>query len=243
MLIDAYKMECLYKHLASLTWRNIPGIGGTCSALANAFRFAEPVMLETLLQEFGDTHRGSNLVDYLKHLDALDFEQFADFPMSAVGRTLAFVRNRGCILALLGVELGRPLSLELFARSVGDSVVGHTVGFPNNVVRLNSGSPSAYRIAFDGISGLRIKLRHLERETNLSDAWWSLDDRGYGLRSDIGDELVSQRDRFLCEDYNDVKRLIDARREAIPSMYRFQFDADHRFKLVDVLSRNHSTSL
>lgn len=242
MANDSHKMERLLERLGFLIGKKQTGFEGSCATIASAFRLADPVMLSNLLREFGDTHAGATLVQYIKHLEALDFEQFADFPLSTTGRTLAFVRNRGCVLAVLGIEPDRSPSLEVFARSIGDDFYGHPVGFPNEVGRLNHVLPCAYRIAFDGASGLRIKLDHLDNNASLSDSWWSIDDRGHDLPCDIGSELVRQRDRFLSGDYNDIKRLIDVRREAVPSLYRFQFDADHRFKLEDVLSRPHAAA-
>ncbi|MCV9964134.1 hypothetical protein OIU34_19820 [Pararhizobium sp. BT-229] len=239
MASDPQKMERLVERLGFLVGKNGEGFGGRSSIIAAAFRLADPITLANLLREFGDTHVGAPLVHYIKQLEALDFEQFADFPLPTGGRTLAFVRNRGCVLAVFGIEPDRPPSLDVVASSIGADFYGHPVGFPNDVVRLNSTAPSSYRIAFDGISGLRIKLHQLDSNATFSDAWWSLDDRGYDLPSDIGTELVRRRERFLCEDYNDIKCLVEARREAVPSLYRFQFDADHRFKLSDILSRPH----
>lgn len=240
-MISDQKMERLSERLGFLVGHSGEGGRDRSRGLAAAFKLADPLMLANLLREFGDTARTTTLVEYLKLLEALDFEQFADFPMSPHGRTLAFVRQRGFVLAVLVIEPGRPPSLELVARSLGSDFHGHSIGFLNEVSRIKNAITVAHRVAFDGTSGLLVKLYHLDQQTTLSDAWWSLDDLRNDLPSiTIGSELVKQRERYLCDDYEAVKRLIEERREAIPAAYRFQSDADHRFALADVMARRQT---
>jgi hypothetical protein len=160
-----------------------------------------------------------------------------------VGRTLAFVRHRDCLLATLSFEGTTPPALRIAARSIGYSFYGHPIGFPDELARIASASTTAYCLSVDGSSGLMVKLHQFDRHATLSDAWWSLDDRGDELTTvSIGSELVGRRERFLCGDYIEVRKLIEQRCEAVPSILRYQFDADHRFKLADIISRNRQPS-
>ncbi|MCZ7862464.1 hypothetical protein O9X98_13910 [Agrobacterium salinitolerans] len=243
MIIDPSKLDHLTYRLGFLVGEHerAKQAGERLHALDAAFARADPTMLAHLLREFGDTNQSTTLVGYLKLLEALDFDQFADFAMPLQGRTLAFARQRGCVLAVLTIETDRPPSLELVARFLGADPFCYRGGFPNEITLINSYAAAAHRVAFDGTSGLMVKLYHLDRSTTLSEAWWSLDDRrDHLLLATIGNELVRKRERYLCEDYHAVLRLVEKRRDAIPSDFRFQFDADHRFTLADILSRGQT---
>ncbi len=243
MIIDPSKLDHLTYRLGFLVGEHerAKQAGERLHALDAAFGRADPTMLAHLLREFGDTNQSTTLVGYLKLLEALDFDQFADFAMPVQGRTLAFVRRRGCVLAVLSVEPDRPPSLEIVVRSLGYSGFGGRGGFPNEITAVKSDIAASHRIAFDGTSGLMIKLHHLDCSETLSEAWWSLDDhRDHLLLATIDNELVRKRERYLCEDYHAVLRLVEKRRDAIPSDFRFQFDADHRFTLADILSRGQT---
>lgn len=246
MIVDSAKMDRLTERLGFLVGdhERAKRPGELLHALDAAFRRADPTMVALLLREFGDTNQSTTLVEYLKLLEALDFEQFADFAMPLQGRTLGFARQRGCVLAVLTIEPDRPPSLEVVARSLGTDPFGHYGGFPNDITLVKSDTAASHRVAFDGTSGLIVKLHHLDRSTTLSEAWWSLDDRRDDLLlATIGNELVRKRERYLCEDYHAVLRLVQQRREAVPSAYRFQFDADHRFTLADILSRGQTVTI
>ena len=244
MIADRAKLDRLTERLGFLVGEQErtkrPGV----HAIDAAFRRGDPTMLALLLREFGDTHQSTTLVEYLKLLEALDFDQFADFAMPVQGRTLAFARQHGCVLAVLTIEPDRPLALEVVARSLGADSFSHYGGFPNDVNRITSDIAAARRLAFDGTSGLIVKLYHLDRSTTLTEAWWSLDDRkAHLLLATIGNELVRKRERYLCKDYDAILSLVEERREAVPSAYRFQFDADHRFTLADILSRGQTATI
>jgi hypothetical protein len=203
-----------------------------------AFRYANWAGVVDLLREFGDTNPTTTLVGYLKTLEAAGFEQFSDFPMHTSGRTIAFVRQHGFALAVLSVESSEVLKVEVIVRTVDHPVLTQPTGFSRSVRRIDSAPLPTYRIALDVSSGLMAKLFHIDSYATLADAWWSLDDSGNDLRDiTIGCELVRDRERFQCDDYNAILRLIEERRAAVPNMLRYQFDADHRFKLVDILER------
>jgi hypothetical protein len=243
VIIDPLKMKRLVERLGFLVGERERAIrfGGGLYALDAAFRLADPVMLANLLREFGDSHQSTTLVEYVKLLEALDFDQFGDFTMPLDGRTLAFARQRGCLLAVLTIEPDQSPSLEIVARSLVVAEFGHKGGFPNDLNRVKGGPVVAHRLAFDGRSGLIVKLHHLDQLATPTQGWWSLDDRRTALSLiTIGDELVRRRERFLCEDYYAILRLTERRREEVPAAYRYQFDADHRFTLADVLSRSQT---
>lgn len=240
---DAGKFDELTERLFSLACdgeMNADSFRGVLLNLTRVSR-AYPKAVSDLFREFGDTHDGMSLVGYVKVLDILGFEQFADFPMPGqAGRTLAFVRHRDCLLANLSIEKFTPPALQIVARSIDSSFSGNPpLGFPNELARVESASGKAYRMSIDGSSGLMMKLHQFGRHAKLSDAWWSLDDRGHELATiSIGSELVGRRDRFLSGDYIAIRKLVEQRCEAVPSILRYQFDADHRFKLADIISRN-----
>jgi hypothetical protein len=199
----------------------------------------DPKSLSELFREFGDTHPGMNIVGFVKVLEALGFEQFANFPLpNQSGRSIAFVRHRDCLLGTLIMERGGRTALTVVGRAIGWSFQGHSVGFPSEMMPLTSSVASAHRVSLDGSSGLMLKLHQFDRHVALSDGWWSLSDLGETLISaTVGNELVGQRERALCRDYVAIRNLVEERGDAVPSILRYQFDADNRFKLSDVLAR------
>ncbi|MCS4090227.1 hypothetical protein [Rhizobium sp. BK176] len=234
-------MEALATRLSVLAREdcNDPGsLHGVASNLARLSR-KSPKSLAELLREFGDTHADIDSVGFIKVLEVLGFEQFADFPLpNQFGMSIAFVRHRDCLLGILTLQRGARPELTVVGRAIGWSFQGPTDGFPNDVMPLTSSAGKAHRVSFNGASGLMLKLHQLDRHVRLSNGWWSLTDMGSVLVSaTIGTELVGQRERILCRDYDAIRKLVEERGDAVPSILRYQFDADHRFTLADVLAR------
>jgi hypothetical protein len=221
--------------------KNPGSLHGVASNLARLSR-QSPKSLAELLREFGDTHAEMNSVGFIKVLEVLGFQQFADFQLpNKFGMSIAFVRHRDCLLGILTLQRGARPELTVVGRAIGWTVQGATDGFPNDVMPLTSSAGKAHRVSFDGSSGLMLKLHQLDRHVSLSDGWWSLTDMGSTLVSaTIGTELVGKRERILCRDYATIRDLSEARGDAVPPILRYQFDADHRFKLADVLARKRS---
>lgn len=223
-----------------------PSSPGVATKVGAGFLYGQPVLLTNLLREHGDSHHGMPLTDYFKMLDRLEFEQFADFPTpGGYGRSLAFLRKKGLVLASLNIEKDSGVDLTCTARHLPSGGVQqpfdeHSAArrVTKELISLNSKSSRgrAWKANMDCSEGFTVKLHALDVTCQILDKWWGLDDAGNkNPNLHIGYDLVTMRDRSQCSDYFEVKRLEEERQRAIPSGIRDIFDADAKRKFEDVI--------
>lgn len=184
---------------------------------------------------FGDTYCKTSAVGYIKALEELGFEQFADFRMPKEGRTLAFARLSGLVLAMLNICKGHAPHLTCTLRHpILRGGVPH-LGFVDHKSAIGTGRLVAARCTFIGNSGLSYKMHLIDISVSLFDRWWSLSEAGkHALPESADNYLMTDLDRKQCSGYAEMVEMQEERRRAVDGYYASVLDTGHTRRYLDV---------
>ena len=212
------------------------GLHELWNALRRPMSPERAVVPHEIFRRWGDTHYETTFVEYMKHLERLGFEQFADYPMpNHAGRTLAFVRVNGLAVATLVVEKGGGTHMRVTMRSGAIDGGWKSLQFSDEYCSVEGKTAETFHYSFSGL-GMHLKLFCADTMTPVMDRWWGLRDDGTKLyRERLEDVLVTYWDRFRARDYHEVSEMAEDRLAAVPKHLRELLDADMKYRLSDIM--------
>lgn len=192
--------------------------------------------IDDVCRRFGDTNSETTAIGYIKVLESLGFEQFADFKMPNQGRTLAFARLSGLVLAMLNIRKGHAPHLTCtLRRGIVRGRQFFDPGFAATITPMGVPSRVAFQITFVGNTGLSYRMHCMDRSINYVDRWWSLDETGTSVLPVSSDNyLMTDLDRKQCSGYTEMVEMQEERRRAVDGYHAAVLDTGHTRRYLDV---------